>query len=413
MKTERTNLVIKDDTKSPFAEAYRTLNTNIKFSNLDQPAKSILVTSSGATEGKSTTVANLGIIMAQQGSKVLLVDTDLRKPILHTLFGIKNSKGFSKSIINTYNTDLQKGTGTLKEFGVGDIIKLIGVQQKTGLLVIKTSENCIHVYFNNGKIMDANWENKTQGKGLGNRLLKSGKITQENLQECLQTQKETSQPLSSVLVNADAVDMNDLKGHLHLHMEDTFRQLFALNDGSFSFHSKEYINFNSDLEDFSTSLKPIMDRSSHTNQYPFINKNLHSLIQETGIENLKIITSGPLPPNPSSVLSSKEVKEFMYDIKSRFDIILYDSPPILAASDASILATMVDGVVLVIRSGQLARNVVQIAKEQLEGINARILGVVLNSVDIKKESYYYYYYSQYTQYYYKKENPPIVPDTKQ
>jgi Mrp family chromosome partitioning ATPase len=108
------------------------------------------------------------------------------------------------------------------------------------------------------------------------------------------------------------------------------------------------------------------------------------------------------------------MKEFLNDVKFKFDMILLDSPPILAASDASILATMVDGVVLVVRSGQLARSVIQQSKEQLEGVNARILGTILNDVDIKRDSYYYFhYYSRYSQYYYKKEKPSIVPDIKQ
>jgi Mrp family chromosome partitioning ATPase len=71
--------------------------------------------------------------------------------------------------------------------------------------------------------------------------------------------------------------------------------------------------------------------------------------------------------------------------------------------DASVLATMIDGVVLVVRSGQLARSLIQQSKEQLEGVNARILGTILNDVDIKRDSYYnFHYYSRYSQYYYKK-----------
>ena len=80
-------------TKSPESEAYRTLRTNIQFSSVDKPIRTLLVTSSGPGEGKSTTAANLAVVMAQTGQRVILVDTDLRRPVLHKVFGVPNNVG--------------------------------------------------------------------------------------------------------------------------------------------------------------------------------------------------------------------------------------------------------------------------------------------------------------------------------
>ena len=90
-----TKIISIDNPKSPIAEAYRTLRTNIQFSSFDKELKSIVVTSSGPGEGKTTTVCNLAVTMAQSGSKVLLLDCDLRKSQVHKYFGLNNSQGLT------------------------------------------------------------------------------------------------------------------------------------------------------------------------------------------------------------------------------------------------------------------------------------------------------------------------------
>lgn len=96
---DKYKLIVHTDPKSPISEAYRTLRTNIQFSSLDNPIKTIVVTSAGPGEGKTTSIMNLAITMAQSGSKVLLVDGDLRKPVLHKIFAVSNQLGLTNVLV--------------------------------------------------------------------------------------------------------------------------------------------------------------------------------------------------------------------------------------------------------------------------------------------------------------------------
>jgi capsular exopolysaccharide synthesis family protein len=124
-------------------------------------------------------------------------------------------------------------------------------------------------------------------------------------------------------------------------------------------------------------------------QYPF-----QEVVKETHVENLDVITSGPIPPNPSEMLSSLKMKSVLEEIKNLYEIILFDTPPVLAVTDALIVSSMSEGVVLVVSSNKVKKEMVKKAKSNLEHVNARILGVVLNNVNLGKDRPYYYYYGE-------------------
>lgn len=105
------------------------------------------------------------------------------------------------------------------------------------------------------------------------------------------------------------------------------------------------------------------------------------------------MTAGPIPPNPAEMLSSKSMANLVKLLREQFDVILIDTPPVLAVTDAQLLASNSDGVIMVINSGKVKKDIANKAKETLLRVNARILGVVLNNVKRKtSEEYYYYYY---------------------
>jgi capsular exopolysaccharide synthesis family protein len=110
--------------------------------------------------------------------------------------------------------------------------------------------------------------------------------------------------------------------------------------------------------------------------------------------NLKFLTSGPVPPNPAELLGSDEMRKLLAILTERFAHVVIDSPPAISFTDASILSTMVDGVVLVVHGGRSSRAVVRRAKQQLLDVGAHIFGVVLNNVKVETQDYYYSgYYS--------------------
>jgi capsular exopolysaccharide synthesis family protein len=137
--------------------------------------------------------------------------------------------------------------------------------------------------------------------------------------------------------------------------------------------------------------------------------NIASLIQNyEKLPNLKIISSGPVPPNSAELLGSEEMRRLILLLSENFTHIVIDSPPAISFTDASILSTMVDGVMLVVHGGRSSRAVVRRAKQQLMDVGAHIYGIVLNNV--KLESSDYYYYSGYYSSYYANEDDDQTPD---
>ncbi|GAA0306079.1 capsular exopolysaccharide synthesis family protein [Gracilibacillus halotolerans] len=218
--TTARHLITKMNPHSPIAEQYKTIRTNLQFSSVDGDLKSILLTSAGPSEGKSSTTANLAIVFAQQGKRVLLIDADMRKPTLHYTFRLDNRKG-----------------------------------------------------------------------------------------------------LSSVLVGEAA------------------------------------------LED---------------------------AVTPSDVSGLELLSCGPIPPNPSELLGSKSMENLHALATSQYDLVIFDTPPVLAVTDAQILANMCDGAIMVVRSNQTEYDEATKAKELLTVGKAKLLGAVLNDRVMKKGQYYYY-----------------------
>ncbi|WP_369793230.1 CpsD/CapB family tyrosine-protein kinase, partial [Halobacillus sp. BBL2006] len=221
LQTSARSLIANDNPKSPIAEQFRTIRTNLQFSSVDKELETMLVTSASPSEGKSITTANTAVVFAQQGKKVLLVDADLRKPTIHYTFRTDNTYGLSNYLV---------------------------------------------------------------------------------------------------------------------------------------------------------SERPLSD-----------------LVRESHIDNLDLLPCGPIPPNPSELLGSKKMKKFINEAHQKYDMIIFDTPPVLAVTDSQVLSAFVDGVLLVVRSKQTEQEAAIKAKEQLLQSKATILGVVLNDKDVKSSSYYYYY----------------------
>lgn len=214
------SLVTVSDPNSPASEAYRTLRTNLLYSAVDEPPQAVVLTSPGPGEGKSTTCANLGVVLAQTGWSCLILDCDLRKPTMHKVFGLRNV------------------------WGVADVV----VGQRT---------------------LEAVWQEPIKG--------------------------------------------------------------------------------------------------------------------------LKVVTSGSIPPNPAELLESGRFTELLGQARQQFKYVLVDAPPVELVSDAAILATQVDGVLLVLDAHNTRKTSVRKSIRSLNTVGANVLGTVMNNVKASKGSGYYNY----------------------
>jgi len=232
-------LIMNEGAESPHAEAYRVLRTNILFSRKDDKLNTVVVVSAGAGEGKSTTAFNLATIFAQNGSRVLVVDSDLRRPTLHKMINVTNSLG------------------------------------------------------------------------LTNYLLKQN--------------------------------------------------------------------------------------------------TLDEVIQTTKVPTLHLMASGKLPSSSLGILSSAQMKNLITELKTRYDFVFFDSPPIMGVSDASILASEVDMTLQVIQYRRYPQPMNIRAKQMIEKVGGNLLGIVLNNINMSQDESYYYYSGYYHDYYYSKseESEPI------
>jgi capsular exopolysaccharide synthesis family protein len=118
------------------------------------------------------------------------------------------------------------------------------------------------------------------------------------------------------------------------------------------------------------------------------------VIRNTSINGLSVLTCGALPSNAANLLSSTRMRVLLQDLQAQYDIIVLDTPPVLATADAGIVASLTDGVLLVVRAGTTDRNAAQRAHQQLANVGARVIGTVLNDPggEVAKEGDYYYPY---------------------
>jgi polysaccharide biosynthesis transport protein len=235
-------LVCLYDPKSVLSEGFRSLRTNIQFATMDQPVGSMLFTSAGLGEGKTTTIINLAITMAQDGKRVLVVDADLRRPIIHQRLGLPREPGLSDALLG-----------------------------------------------------DRRWS-------------------------------------------------------------DSVRTVTDLMLGTLG-----------------------IDRVIHI----------------PGLDNLHVLTSGAIPQNPAEFLHSPKAVEMLAEMKKEYDLVLFDTPPILPIADAVMMSSRVDGVVLVYQVGRIGRNALRRAKFLLDHAQARVLGVVLTNVRAEITPEYGYYRYEY------------------
>ena len=384
-----------------FAESYRTLRTNISFAFMEKELRSLLVTSSAQGEGKTKTVFNLSYIMAQTGKSVLMIDADLRHPMLTRVLPSNESIGLTGLISNVFGTNIEQGS--LGDLGVSDLFKLLALQKKTGLLRLDDQQEIVEILFFQGRIRELNWLTRPEERKLATILVSNKMLTKEQVKQALVQQQATGQKLGLILINSGLLTQEDLSGHLTMHMMEGLRTALQLSAGQFSFKKLPEADFEQ------SSFDPVNFEQLYNQvvigeeQFPYLQSWINSAIIATDTPGLSLLPAGALPPNPSELLGSERMLFLLSNLKKKFDLLIIDSPPVLPASDALLLGPLTDGVALLVKAGQVNRNMVSKVVEQMRASKANIVGVVLNQVDMQKEGYYKYYHKYYTKYY--GENP--------
>ncbi len=383
--------------RSHFAEAFRTLRTNIQFSFMEKELKSILITSAGQEEGKTSSVANLSYTMAQAGKRVLMVDADLRKPTLHRLVSSDNSPGLSGLITDVFGFEVNKGS--LRDLSVSDLFRLLTFQKKTGRLQLTDGTEKVNLLFLQGEFREIHWLTRPEGRRLARSLYDNGLVKKEDIELAVARHRAMNRRLGVTLLNMGLLKEDELVNILNVHMMEGLRTALQFNKGEYVFNELDKSDFEHasfDPVDFNQMYNQAVAGGEEFN---FIKNRIDPAIIKTTEENLFLLPSGTPPPNPSEILASARLSFLLNYLKRRFDLIVIDSPPILPTSDALILAPHTDGVVLVTRSGMVNKEMVKKAADQLRKSGANLIGVALNAVDINRESYYKSYYQYYSKYY--------------
>jgi capsular exopolysaccharide synthesis family protein len=142
-----------------------------------------------------------------------------------------------------------------------------------------------------------------------------------------------------------------------------------------------------------------LENSNGISNFLISDISLSEVTVPSGIQNLTICPCGPIPPNPAELMYTQRFKEFIRDARESFDIVIFDSPPVAAVTDGVVISKSVDGVIIVAKAKKTTKNAVLQVKKQLKDVNAHIIGMVLNEIDLESKEYNYYYYSYYYRHY--------------
>ena len=396
-KNDKAALLTRFPEKSGYAESYRTMRTNLQFSAMDIELKSICITSATEMEGKTNTVANLAYTMAQTGQRVLMVDCDLRKPGLTRRFGCTNQPGLTGLISQELGRTMPEGR--LSDIRLDDLIKLNRLQKKNGILSLTDEHNHVDISLQNGNLVDIFWKNRPEKKKLASTLISNNLLTKEQAQIAIGHQKKSVQKLGTILTTMGMISKADLKKHLSIHIVEAFKTAATMYDGKFIFTPMQGRFLDTTIDhnvNFDRLVKEFINENYHS---PYLSNIIETMVCETETENLFLMPSGKIPPNPSNMINSDRMSFVIESLINLFDFVVIDTPPVLPASDALVIAPNTDGILMVVKAGKVSKKHVKNAVSQIETGKTKILGLVLNRVNVNKERYYRYYRKYYTSYY--------------
>jgi Mrp family chromosome partitioning ATPase len=361
-----------------FAESYRTLRANIHLAGLELNVRSLLITSAGPGEGKTSVSANLGWTTARQGKSVVLVDCDLRRPCLSTTVDSSGSIGVTGLTSDILGSDIND-SGRDKQCGLPDLLTLIELQRRTGKLLVRDHSESVELYFLHGKAVDLAWPTSPPHLSLAALLNK--------------------EQIGGVINAVAWTDDTKLKAALNVHVAEALQRLNAMSAPAFLFTELSATQVGAgDGVELAALPQQIVRTVFRKNELPYLDRCIRQAAVQAD-EYLYVLPSGAIPPNPSELSGSARLHFLLSRLKHLYDLVIVDTPPVLPVSDALLLSSHVDGVIVTVKTGFMNRMMIGKAIDQLRDAKANLLGVVLNQVDTKREGYYHYYHKYSSDYY--------------
>jgi capsular exopolysaccharide synthesis family protein len=232
-------------------------------------------------------------------------------------------------------------------------------------------------------------------KKLANQLIADNLIDKEKLRQVMNREENTGQKLGFILIKLGLIQESQLKDYLTIHMMESLRVALSLKAGAFKLEPIPDAYYERPAYNPTDLMALYRQMIVGEEDLPYLQKEIYSAIDSTEVENLSLLPSGKLPPNPSELLGSRRFSFLLSFLKRRFDRIVIDSAPVIPASDALVLAPQTDGVVILAKGGKVKRELVRKAVEQIKTTKANVIGVVLNQIDFKRDGYYKYYSKYY------------------
>lgn len=351
--------------------------------------QSFMVESAFAGEGKTTVLAKMAISLSQRGVRVIMVDADLQRPSLHDMFGFKNGKG--GGLLNVMNSILSREIreGTLDTWSIDDLFCLIALKKQSGMLVVSCDDQNITAVFEQGRLIHLQNKDNSFANRLGNMLLRGGFITEDQLSDALERNQRTGLPLGYILINSGYVNRNQLQGPLKLQKEEFLQKLFSWKHGTFIFEPGSVETYEDKRIYFEDDCTPVINRLGQMSGSRFLEREMLSYVKPVNRSNLSILPAGVGKRNLGNPACFALMSKFLALLKQRFDVVLVDAPPVLdGGNNATPLFSLVDGVIFVIKAGQVSDGLINKAVETIKESKANIVGAVLNRARIERGSYY-------------------------
>jgi Mrp family chromosome partitioning ATPase len=359
--------------------------------------RKLLVTSAGSGEGKTSVVADLGrTLAASEHASVALVDADAFKPTLHRCFGLGIGPGLGELVEDLYGVDL--AAEDPDQFGIGDWLELLRAQSRTGELEVRDAEHTFSLRFMHGELCGIARHGDTESPRLGERLVARGSISTAQRLTALAVQADTGRPLGDVLCTLGVLAPTDLAQVLREQTSERLHTLMRARQARCRFSElAEPWHAAAGGRETAMPQSGRVDEllTDHVRGYlgdPFIASQLSGYLHDTSQPNLKLLPAGNRPSDLIAARQSRPFELLIQRLGRAFEFVLVDVPPASLLTPTASLATVVDGVIMVVRAGRFETSAIQQAIEQLRRAGARIVGVVLTDVNLPGESVLSPYY---------------------